>query len=270
VATSHAYEFIVEGLATSVKPMRFKEALIRSPLVKNAQKVLDKEIGFNIWRDVKKVMQAIDIKRTPGLGKTLPVNFDDIPTLEENATQTVDNWSSKLRNNPVLREKKEEYFRGAKVPKNWFKETGLPEEINDTIPKDFYIRRTDLQGVKPGQMWFSGDILRVKEKKGRICAEILLGGYFGEHFNHRAITALLPLYTLKILEVNEKKISGKRIIVSMDEDSELQIEIFAKKRKIKLKEAQKDLTESQKNAKLREFLIKRGKILDEVKKFPAK
>lgn len=88
VATTHAYEFIVEGLATAVKPMRFKEALIRTGVKRNAQKVADNEIGFNIWRDVKKVMQAIDIKRTPGLGKTYPVQYADIENLEDNATQT--------------------------------------------------------------------------------------------------------------------------------------------------------------------------------------
>jgi hypothetical protein len=270
VATTHAYEFIVEGLATAVKPMRFKEALIRTGVKKNAQKVLDKEIGFNIWRDVKKVMQAIDIKRTPGLGRTMPVTFKDIPALEENATQTVENWSAKLSRNPVLREKKEDYFRGTKVPKNWFRETGLPAEVCEPKSKAFYIRRTDLQGVKPGQVWFSGDVLRVKQIKGRVVAEILLGGYFGEFFTHRAIVALLPLRTLKILEANEEKISGKRIVVSLDEDSELQIEIFAKKRKIKLKEVQKDLTEHEKNARLTEFLRKRGKILETAKNFPTK
>lgn len=268
VATTHAYEFIVEGLATAVKPMRFKEALIRTSVKKNAQAVLDNKIGFNIWRDVKKVMQAIDIKRTPGIGKTYPVKYEDIEMLEENATQTAEDWSPKLCKNPVLREKKEDYFRGTVVPKNWFRETGLPAEICEPKSKAFYIRRLDLNAVKPGQIWFSGDVTRVMEVKGRICAEIILGAYFGEHFTHRAITALLPLQTLKILSANEKLISGKRIIVTKDEDEELQIEVFSKKTKVKLKEVQKGLTNEERNQKITEFLIKRGKILKEAKISP--
>lgn len=261
VATTHAYEFIVEGLATAVKPMRFKEALIRTGVKRNAQKVADNEIGFNIWRDVKKVMQAIDIKRTPGLGKTYPVQYADIENLEDNATQTAENWSAKLSKNPVLREKKEDYFRGVKVPKNWFKETGLPAEICEPKTKAFYIRRLDLKAVKPGQIWFSGDVIRVIEVKGRVCAEMVLGAYFNEFFTHRAVTALLPLRTLKILEANEKTISGKRIVVTLDEDEELQIEVFAKKKKIKLKEVQNAVSNEEKNKRLTEFLLKRGKIL---------
>lgn len=261
VATTHAYEFIVEGLATAVKPMRFKEALIRSGVKKNAQAVLDNKIGFNIWRDVKKVMQAIDIKRTPGLGKTYPVKYDDIETLEENATQTAEDWSPKLSRNPVLREKKEEYFRGTVVPKNWFRETGLPKEVCEPKTKAFYIRRLDLQAVKPGQVWFSGDVIRSVEVKGRLCVEITLGAYFGEFFTHRAVTALLPLRTLKILEANEKTILGKRIVVTKDEDEELQIEVFVKSRKIKLKEVENKVSNEEKNRRLTEFLIKRGKIL---------
>ncbi|HEX3102645.1 MAG TPA: DNA polymerase, partial [Pyrinomonadaceae bacterium] len=220
VATTHAYEFIVEGVATSVKPMRFKEALIRVNVPSNKQKVLDKLVGFNIWRDVKKTMNAIDIKRTPGIGKTYPVNAKDIETLEENATQTAEDWSPKLSKNPVLREKKEEYFRGVVPPEGWFKETGLPEEIAEPKTKAFYIRRLDLKAVKPGQVWFSGDVIKSRDIKGRACVEIILGAYFGEFFTHRAITALLPLRTLKILEANEKKILGKRIVVSKDEDDE--------------------------------------------------
>jgi hypothetical protein len=269
VATTHAYEFIVEGLATSVKPMRFKEALIRTGVKKNAQAVLDKEIGFNIWRDVKKVMQAIDIKRTPGIGKTFPVKYEDIETLEENATQTAEDWSPKLSKNPVLREKKEEYFRGTVPPKNWFRETGLPKEVCEPKTKAFFIRRLDLKGVKPGQVWFSGDVTRCVDIKGRRCAEIILGCYFGEFMTHRAVTALLPLRTLKILEANERRISGKRIIVSLDEDEELQIEVFAKKNRVKLKnvvaEAQK-ISNEEKNKRLTEFLMKRAGILARVKK----
>lgn len=272
VATSHAYEFIVEGLATSVKPMRFKEALIRSGVRKNAQAVLDKEIGFNIWRDVKKVMQAIDIKRTPGLGKTYPVRHEDIETLEENATQTAEDWSPKLSKNPVLREKKEEYFRGTVPPKNWFRETGLPKEVCEPKSKAFFIRRLDLKGVKPGQVWFSGDVTRCVDIKGRRCAEMVLGCYFGEYLNHRAITALLPLRSLRILEANEKRISGKRIVVSLDEDEELQIEVFSKKSKVKLKnpmiEANKLSTE-EKNKRLEEFLMKRAGILLKAKNNPT-
>jgi len=266
VATSHAYEFIVEGLATAVKPMRFKEALIRTGVKKNAQKVADKEIGFNIWRDVKKVMQAIDIKRTPGFGKTFPVNYKDIPDLEENATQTADDWTKRLSKNPVHREKKEEYFRGVKVPKNWFRETGLPKEVCEPKSKTFIIRRLDLKAVKPGQVWFSGDVIRIVDLRGRRCAEIILGAYFGEFFTHRALTAFLPLRSLRILEANEAKITGKRIVVSLDEDEELQIEIFAKKRKIKLKEAQNEVSNEEKNRRLTEFLAKRGKILASVAK----
>lgn len=161
----------------------------------------------------------------------------------------------------MLREKKEDYFRGVKVPKNWFKETGLPAEICEPKTKAFYIRRLDLKAVKPGQIWFSGDVIRVIEVKGRVCAEMVLGAYFNEFFTHRAVTALLPLRTLKILEANEKTISGKRIVVTLDEDEELQIEVFAKKKKIKLKEVQNAVSNEEKNKRLTEFLLKRGKIL---------
>lgn len=269
VATTHAYEFIVEGMATAIKPMRFKEALIRTGVKKNAQAVLDNEIGFNIWRDVKKVMQAIDIKRTPGFGVTYPVKYEDIETLEENATQTAEDWSPKLSRNPIHREKKEEYFRGTVVPKNWFRETGIPKEVCEPKTKAFFIRRLDLKAVKPGQVWFSGDVIRCVDVKGRRCAEIILGAYFGEFFSHRAITALLPLRTLKILEANERRISGKRIVVSLDEDEELQIEIFAKKNRVKLKnpiEEEKKTSIEEKNRRLTEFLLKRAGIIAAARK----
>jgi len=272
VATTHAYEFIVEGLATSIKPMRFKEALIRTGVKKNAQAVLDKEIGFNIWRDVKKVMQAIDIKRTPGFGKTYPVQYSDIEMLEENATQTAEDWSPKLCKNPIHREKKEEFFRGTVVPKNWFRETGIPAEVCEPKTKHFFIRRLDLKAVKPGQIWFSGDVIRCVDVKTRRCAEITLGCYFGEFLNHRAITALLPLRTLKILQANERRIAGKRIVVSLDEDEELQIEIFAKKNRVKLKnpvEEEKTHSAEEKNRRLTEFLLKRAGIIASSQKFAA-
>jgi len=260
VATTHAYEFIVEGLATSIKPMRFKEALIRTPLAKNKEQVLDKKIGFNVWRDVKKVMQAIDIKRSGGEGVTYPVPVEDIPYLEENATCLAENWSARLSHNPILREKKEDYFRNIVVPANWFKETGIPAEVDFPQMKKFFIKRSDLKGVLPGQIWFSGDVTRITDFKGKKCAELILCAYFGEFFNHRDITALLPLRSLKILEANENKIRGNRITVSCDEDREIQIEVYNKKGKIALEKLNAS-SEKEKNAKLTEFLIKRAKIL---------
>jgi hypothetical protein len=267
IATSHAYEFIVEGIATSVKPMRFKEALIRTGVKANADKILNKEIGFNIWRDVKKVMQAIDIKRSVGEGVTFPIDFKDIEYLEENATQKAENWSSKLKDNPIALEQKEDYFRGVQIPKNWFRETGIPAEVCEPSTKQFFIRRTDIKGVTPGSIWFSGDVIRVVDIRGKKCVELILGCYFGEFFKHRDIIALLPLSTLKILETNEKKISGKRIIVTLDDDLELQIEVFHKVKKVKLDPIPKKMDDKKlQNDRLKEFLAKRAKILSEKEK----
>lgn len=268
VATTHAYEFIVEGLATAVKPMRFKEALIRTAVGSNLQKVLDKKIGFNVWRDVKKVMQSIDIKRSMGLGVTYPVDVSQVPMLEENATQLAENWSNKFSENPIFREAKEEYFKGVVPPEGWFRETGIPAElsIHDIdAKKPFYIRRSDLVGVEDGQVWFSGDVENIFVKNDRKYITLTLCAYFGEFFDHRDITALLPLSTLKILEVNEKIIRGKRIIVSKDDDGELQIEVYKNDQKQDLVTPEQ-LEREKSNEKIMEFLQKRGKVLAAIKK----
>jgi DNA polymerase family B len=267
VATTHAYEFIIEGAVTRAhhmkRPMRFKEALVSTNAKANKTRILD-EIGFNIWRDVPKSMRAIDVKRTGGWGKTYPVLAADIETLEENATMTAEDWTKRL-SVPVHREKHEDHFSKVQIPEGWFKETGLPK-TDAPKRKKFFIRRTDLRAVHPGMIWFSGDVERSTEVRGRKCLEIILCAYFGEFFTHRAIVALLPLNTLKILIANEKKVLGKRIIVSMDEGGEASLEVFNKKGQKTRLIKNKIPSDKENSARMAEFLTKRGIFLTDSKK----
>jgi hypothetical protein len=118
--------------------------------------------------------------------------------------------------------------------------------------------------VKPGCAWFSGDVERVIEIKGERYLEMTLCSYFGEFFNHRSITAVLPVKTLKTFTLDEKKLSGKRIFVSLGEDNEIEVEVYANNKKTKLKKKEKD-TGVKKIHRLQEFLSKRDKIVKEAK-----
>jgi hypothetical protein len=159
VPTTHAYDFIIRGAASLIKPMRFKEALIQMNNVYNPQdENFLNDIGINVWKNVEKEMLSIDIKRK-GVDITYPINVSEIPSLERNSFATKEmNIEDPLHNRDIyIKEpvKKKNKFDNTVIPKDWF-----PKKIIRTgkyRSKPYFITLKDIENHKGH--WFSGSII---------------------------------------------------------------------------------------------------------------
>lgn len=196
VPTQHALEFIRDGMAHALKPLRLKEALIRTHAVRNAQadEAFLRDVGVNIWREVPKVMRGIYIKRR-GEGVTFPVDALMIPFIEANAgvdTLVMEEMDGiKVKPQPAPPDN----FRNITIPPGWHRRTRAAREAEEYFDSQRIqrLRREQLLEISPGDTWFAGRYVREET------------GNFGKFF----------VYRLKIF-LNER-VSGKNMLVAVPE-----------------------------------------------------
>jgi hypothetical protein len=190
VPSHYAYDFIIEGMARFQKPMRLKEALIRSSAVANKDKDLFlEEIGENIWSDVEKEMRAIYIKRL-GDDVTYPVPANKIRELED----TQEKYKSKnakelLKDNNLIINKPnpKAKFNIIPIPDGWFnrdnKNKPEPKPDNFNAHKILQLRTEQLLELKKGQIWFSGHIISKSKVKNKYELKILITKFKNKKIN---------------------------------------------------------------------------------------
>lgn len=187
VPTNYAYDFIVDGMAVSMKPYRLKEALIRTHAAVNlGNEEFLKDIGENVWREVSKEMRSIYLKRSGENGKTYPVDVTDIPKIEENYKNegeiSIYKELEKLGiyiNRPWIHDP----FRDTKIPKGYFKGK-IKEKPKEElfIPKKIhYFRRLECLKLLKKSVWFSGSVFSTrKSKRGLIYYLIFVDKFKGK------------------------------------------------------------------------------------------
>jgi hypothetical protein len=175
VNTSHAYDFIIRGMARVMKPIRFKESIVRINASVNSDAGADfiKEMGVNVWREVEKKMTSIYIKRQ-GVGEVkYPVDYDYIRELEDNSDTPVVSIEKELKKKYNIKRKRiKRAFANIKIPANWFKRNSdkkLTVEFFES-QKIKWIKTDDCKEIQVGQTWFSGHVHSI--------AEGLYGNYY--------------------------------------------------------------------------------------------
>lgn len=163
VNTNFAYDFIIEGMARFKKPMRMKEALIRSHAKVNEDKFLE-EVGENIWSDVEKEMLSVYIKRKGTKGVTHPVDASEIKSLEQSVLK-LEQFDVKgaLEEENIIIKRPEivNHFENTQVPQdlNQRKAPRIYSE-NTAIPKRVYfIRKETMEGLNKGDTWLTGHVV---------------------------------------------------------------------------------------------------------------
>ncbi len=197
VPTQYALEFLQEGMVQALKPMRLKEALIRTHARKNRGKdaAFFKDVGVNVWREVPKTMKGIYIKRSGDKGVTKPVDVAIIPILE--AAADIDEKSMPELREFALRKQVRggQQFRNVVVPPGWHRRTRPPAELEDYFAsqKVQFLKREQLLGLAAGDTWFAGKILREEGGKFGKFYVLRLTKFMNSSVKAKNMLAALPL-----------------------------------------------------------------------------
>jgi len=183
VPTHMAYDFIVEGLAKVWKPMRLKEALIRVNAKVNKDKFL-KDVGENIWSEIKKKMQSIYIKRQ-GDSITYPVDARDISELETNTSINKISIKKELAKDGINIKKNiyKNNFENTVIPSGYFNKSRSKKRKPRLLlsQKIFNLASEQCLGLAKGENWFTGDILKSgKKRNGKPFYQIFITNYKGK------------------------------------------------------------------------------------------
>jgi hypothetical protein len=220
VPTKYAWDFIIEGMATFMKPMRLKEALIRSNAEVNKDKFI-KEIGENVWSDVTKEMRSIYIKRVGESGITRPVHVSEIDNLVKTAGQ---GKRTSIRDDlhsldiSILRPDHKNLFMDTVIPKDWFKYRS--KKFNPTFLKHaklYFLRMTELENIKKGQTWIKGDIFgEFKTKKKKPFYKIYLEIFQGKKAPQNFVICLSKKF-FESFGITEN-LQGKKVAIILKDD----------------------------------------------------
>lgn len=186
VNTDYAYDFIIRGMAKVMKPMRFKESIVRinADVNKDAGPEFEKEMGVNVWREVEKSMNSVYIKRSGDKGITYPVDYADIPTIEDKAVQPQLNIEKDLikQGYKIKRKRIKKYFRNIKLPADWFKRNAdrKREVIFYESQGIKWLRQDDCIELEVEQTWFAGHFHSVETGKYGKYYRILLTQFKGQ------------------------------------------------------------------------------------------
>lgn len=171
VPTDYAYDFIIRGAARFLKPMRFKESIVRLNANVNADKgpEFEREMGVNYWNEVEKVMKSVYIKRVEGGGGVmLPIDVKDIGRAEESLDEKKLSIEKDLKKKGIRIKRRRviRNFRNVKVPSGWEKrnkEKKIPGK--DTLlhapVKLVWLKSVDCTGLETDQHWFAGHVVSV-------------------------------------------------------------------------------------------------------------
>jgi len=197
VNTDYAYDFIVRGMASVMKPMRFKDSMVRINAAVNSDKDAKflKELGVNVWNDVDKMMKSIYIKREGEGGVMYPIDFKDIKRVEEANKDHVRELEKQLRDGKkpnlsvekelrekgyfIKRKRIKKYFQNIQVPDNWFKR-GKERDYEVKFFESQYLRwlrREDCENLPVGHTWFQGHFHSTEQGKYGRFYKILLTEY---------------------------------------------------------------------------------------------
>jgi len=196
VPTHLAYDFIMDGMATALKPMRLKEAQIRlysEANIKKGDRFLQ-DIGVNVWRDVTKWMRSVYIKRKGDKGVTYPIKASEIPELEKNSSAAPYSIVGDMEEGVILKpEKKKDNFRNVKIPANWFdrKITEEKEFQYFAAQQIHFLRHEELLELKPGARWFRGKILDIRRGPYGSYHVLGLHEFLGENVQKKHILAAI-------------------------------------------------------------------------------
>lgn len=186
VRTDYAYDFIIRGAAKFLKPMRFKESIVRINAKANQGKgeEFEREMGTNYWRDVEKAMQSVYIKRVADKKRTeaqgqvmIPLDIDMIPEMEKKAKkqERQPNIEKELKQHGynIKRKRVKKFFRNIEVPPDWFRRTqrkGKRGPVSMESTRYKWLKSNDCLDLKKGQRWFAGHFMGIEE------------GYYGKYY----------------------------------------------------------------------------------------
>ncbi len=186
VPTAYALDFVVKGMAEVRKPMRLKEALIqwrtnegsakelvgsRTRKSKKGEETLEREIGINVWDQVRKEMRSVYIKRKGSTGTTKPIDVEEIPQAEKDALNSDETPGLEIPEDLKLVNKVQPStaFLDLKIPQGWFDEEpvdiGKYREIESI--NYHYLRLNECETLTPGETWVSGKIIGIYPGKGK-------------------------------------------------------------------------------------------------------
>lgn len=224
VPTKHALGFIRDGLARAIKPMRLKEALIRTHAATNvdADEEFLRDVGVNVWREVPKVMRGIYIKRKGEAGITHPVDVNEIPILEAIVADAGEPMQEMEGLNVKDKPRKADPFRGIVIPDGWHRKTGFKAaEAHFQAQKVQFLRHAHLLEIAPGETWFSGRSVRKEKGKFGEFHVFRLKRFLNRDVSRKNILAAIPqsfLATLpeKIIEEGVEFILKRKYISGRD------------------------------------------------------
>jgi len=171
VPTDYAYDFIVRGAAKFLKPMRFKESIVRINAKVNEGKgeQFEREMGANYWREVEKVMQSVYIKRAGDGNVMYPVDVDAIQNAEENVYERQKSIEPALKKKGIVikRQRIKKFSRSIKIPADWFtrnsEKPGEPVRMASQRLK--WLKPDDCLELEIEQSWFAGHVLGIEQGK---------------------------------------------------------------------------------------------------------
>jgi hypothetical protein len=185
VNTDFAYDFIVRGMAKVMKPMRFKESIVRisADVNKDKGEEFEKAMGVNVWREVEKSMNSLYIKRV-GDKIMYPVDYKKIPEIEEGAIQpnlTIEK-DLKKQGYHIKRKEVTNNFANIKIPAGWFKrnEPKKREILFHGSQNQKWLKASDCAGLEAGDIWFSGHVHSIENGKFGKYYRILLTNFRGQ------------------------------------------------------------------------------------------
>lgn len=237
VPTSSALDFVTRGVSkTFRKPMRLKEGLIQLrahhdgegpvPLTGNKRvkrkqlgEDIEKEIGINVWGNVRKEMRSIYIKRKGAQGVTVPIDVDDIPKAELQAMAHTEANDMALPDDLELRNKWTENtnFLDVKIPPGWFEDeppARRSKRVDMESVRPHYLRAIECQALQPGEVWVAGTIFDIEVSPKGETYKLNVHYYLDDEVEAGSMVALLnPRYLYQ--ESCDKDLIGQQLDITL-------------------------------------------------------
>jgi hypothetical protein len=218
VGTSYALDFIVKGATYVLKPIRLKEALIRVAAGKSKSAGrLGRELGINVWDEVRKEMLAIYIKRKGDAGITMPVNVSEVATLEEHTKEAAPSFEAMLA--PFRLEAKDKpstAFLDVRIPPGWF-DDGVKAPRSEAPSAVHRLSVREVESLSPGECWVAGVIQATENGKYGQNYRIAVSVYLDSPCVSENMVGLIPARYFSRLADNPDLI-GKKVALYLVDD----------------------------------------------------
>jgi hypothetical protein len=218
VGTSYALDFIVKGMTYVLKPIRLKEALIRISAGKSKSTGrLGREMGINVWDEVRREMLAIYIKRKGDEGVTQPVNVSEVALLEEHTKETAPSFENMLA--PYRLEAKEKpstAFLDVRIPPGWF-DDGVKAPRMEATSVIHRLSAREVESLSPGECWVAGVIQAQEAGKYGQNYRIAISTYLDSPCASENMVGVIPMRYFSRLDGNLDLI-GKKVAMYLVDD----------------------------------------------------